>query len=66
MSGPHANAKVVPRAVWNAKIDTDDDYACEIGHDHTIGDIIEDILANAYNELVSFGAAPHPTVGGPA
>lgn len=67
MSGPHANPSVIPRLVYNSKIDNDDDRAFEYRHDATVGDIIVDLLSFAYNELTSnCEAAPPPTSGGPA
>lgn len=53
MSGPHGDANVIPRLVFNSKIDNDDDYAHEFEHDATVGRIIEVIMTNAYNELLT-------------
>lgn len=61
MSGPHGNSTVIPRLVYNAKIDNDDDYAFEVAHNAEIGEMIDDILTNAYNELyTNCFAAPAP------
>jgi len=57
MSGPHGDADVIPRLVYNAKIDNDDDFTFEYAHDAEIGEIIADILTNAYNELFTNCAA---------
>jgi hypothetical protein len=53
LSGPHGDPDVIPRLVYNAKIDNDDDYVFEAAHDATVGEIVEDILTNAYNELLT-------------
>ncbi len=53
MDGPHGDANVIPRLVFNAKIDNDEDYAYEIAHDATVQTMIETILTNAYNELLT-------------
>ncbi len=53
MSGPHGDSNVIPRLVFNSKIDNDDDYAFEYAHDSTVGEIIETIMTNAYNELLT-------------
>lgn len=53
MDGPHGDANIIPRLVFNAKIDNDEDYAYEIAHDATVQTMIETILDNAYNELLT-------------
>ena len=58
MSGDHSDSNVIPRLVYNAKIDNDDDYVFEFAHDATVGEIIEDLLTNAYSELIAQHAAP--------
>jgi hypothetical protein len=67
LSGPHGDPRSIPRLVYNAKIDNDDDRAFEFRHDASVGQIVRDVLSFAYNELVSLcQAAPPPIVGGPA
>lgn len=67
MSGPHADPTVIPRLVYNSKIDNDDDRAFELRHHANVGRIIADIMTHAYNELLSnCQAAPPVMVGGDA
>lgn len=67
LSGPHGEANVIPRLVYNSKIDNDDDRAFELRHDASVGRMIEDLLTFAYNELVTLcQAAPPATIGGDA
>ena len=48
----------IPRLVYNAKIETDDDYAFSRELDATVGAIIEDLLGDPVGELVMLLAAP--------
>jgi len=58
MNGFHDDASSYPRAVWNSKIDNDDDYAFEIEHDASTAVILSTIMENALPELVPMQAAP--------
>lgn len=67
LSGPHGLSNSIPRLVYNSKIDNDDDRAFELRHDASVGQMIEDMLTFAYNELVTLcQAAPPVTIGGDA
>jgi len=67
MSGPHADPTVIPRLVYNSKIDNDDDRAFELRHHANVGRIIADLMTHAYNELhTNCQAAPPTFVGGDA
>lgn len=58
MNGPHVDPGVVPRAVFNPRVDTDDDYAFASEVDATTGQIVATLLDNAASELVPRAAAP--------
>lgn len=58
MNGLHSDPSVYPRAVWNVKIDNDDDYAFELAHDATTAEILQTLLGNALPELATMQAAP--------
>lgn len=58
LNGPHDAGNVVPRAVFNATIDADDDYAFAIALGATVGQIAAILLDHAASELVPLGAAP--------
>lgn len=58
MNGPHNLGSSYPRAVWNCKIDNDDDRAFELDHDATVATIVQTIFDNALSELVPLRAAP--------
>lgn len=47
-----------PRLVYNAKIDADPDYAWEVGHDGTVGQIVAGLLEYTYQPLYWLQAAP--------
>jgi hypothetical protein len=53
MSGPHGDANVIPRLVFNSKIDNDEDYAYAYENDATVGSILTTLLTNSYNELLT-------------
>lgn len=63
LSGPHGDSTSIPRLVYNTKIDNDDDYVFSVALDSEVGEIIEDILTNAYNELLTNCSAA-PLTGG--
>lgn len=63
LDGPHDDPSSVPRAVFNPKIDSDDDYAFAVDIDATSGAIVATLLDNALPELIARGAAP---AAGPA
>lgn len=48
----------IPRLVYNAKSDSDPDYAVEVGHDGTIGQVIAGILEFTHEPLNWIHAAP--------
>lgn len=57
------------RSVYNVAIETDPDKSCErnpSGLPYTIGQIMTDLLTDAYAQLVPIYAAPPVVVGGPA
>jgi hypothetical protein len=58
LSTDHTDISAIPRLVYNAKIDNDDDYAFEAEHDADVGDILEDLFTNAVTELRDRHAAP--------
>jgi len=58
MNGLHDDSSSYPRAVFNCKIDNDDDIAFEIEHDATTQDIIETLFEYALPELTPMQAAP--------
>lgn len=51
MSGPHADAGVIPRIVFNATIDNDEDYGLSFANGQTVGEILATVLDHAYNEI---------------
>lgn len=55
---PEDGSGAVPRAVYNCKIDTDDDWAYQILPDATIGTIIAHLLDYQYHPLYWVDAAP--------
>jgi hypothetical protein len=48
----------IPRLVYNAKVDADPDYAVEVGHDGTVGQIIAGVLEYTDEALKALHAAP--------
>jgi len=48
----------IPRVVWNAKQDTDDDYVFQRAHNKTVGEIIQQILDDQLVALRDEFAAP--------
>lgn len=48
----------VPRLVYNCKNTADDDYAFEVGHDGTVGQIMAGLLEYCYQPLYWLDAAP--------
>lgn len=58
MNGDHDAPSAYPRAVFNVKIDNDDDRAFEIEHDATTQTILETLFNNAAGQLASMRAAP--------
>lgn len=58
MNGDHSLSSVSPRAVYNCRIEQDDDWALSITTDGTIQDILENILFNAQSELEPLAASP--------
>lgn len=59
MSGHSTEETEVPRAIYNVKIESgDDDFALEIEHNATVGEIIQSLLDNLETELEGLYAAP--------
>lgn len=58
MNGDHSSGSVSPRAVFNCRIEQDDDWALSITTDATVKTIIENVLFNAQSELTPLKAAP--------
>ncbi len=55
---PQPGTGAIPRLVYNAKNDADDDYAYCVGYDGTIANIIAGILEYCYHPMVWRNAAP--------
>lgn len=66
MSGPTLWPTETPRSVYNVAIEQDDDWAWSRNNSATVGDILEDVLADAYARLVQLDAAPPLSIGTPA
>lgn len=56
MSGPHGDAQVIPRLVYNSKIDNDEDYAFEKANDYDVSQIMGDLFTHASSELTAMQA----------
>ena len=66
MSDSSIWSTVIPRRVYNCKIENDLDKAFEFESDATVGEILEDLLEFAYADLALINAAPAAIFGGAA
>lgn len=65
MSGEHSSTNVIPRLVFNAKIDNDEDYAYAVANDVDVASILSTIMSNASSELANCqagGLGTYPTM----
>lgn len=66
MSDSSVWATVLPRRVYNVKLERDPDYAFAYRSDATVGQMAKDILEAAYADLVAINGAPPAHIGGAA
>lgn len=66
MSDSSIWSTVIPRRVYNCKVENDLDKAFEFEDDATVGEILEDLLEYAYADLALINAAPAAIFGGAA